>query len=73
MEQKLIVLIIAGTMFAQSYAQEIKGNPDGSVSITITKEQAEECKKGGGCTLISMQMIEALVIESARYMCGKKI
>lgn len=68
------LVILAVGMFALcSQAQEIKGNPDGSVSITITKEQADECKKNGGCTLISMKMIEAIIWEAANQLCGKKI
>lgn len=39
MEPKLRVLILAVMLSAPSYAQEIKENPDGSVTITVSKEE----------------------------------
>lgn len=65
----LLLLIISFPLMAQ----EIKEGRNGTVVITLTKEQAENCKKEGGCILISMKTIEAIVWEASSLMCGKKI
>lgn len=67
------ILVVLALYSCSLFAQEIKQNPDGSISITITKEMADDCKRNGGCTLISMKLIEAIIWESANQLCGKKI
>mgnify|MGYP000984364645 CR=1 FL=1 len=50
-----------------------KLNPDGSVTITFTKNEAEACKKAGGCLFIPMNELQQIVKESAKLLCGKSI
>lgn len=49
-----------------------EGQQDGSVVIKVPKEIVEQCQKEGGCVLISYKNIERVVINSAKYMCGKE-
>ena len=54
------ILGIALSLYAcVAFAQEITQNPDGSVTITVSKEEVEQCKANGGCMLVPMKMIEA--------------
>lgn len=67
------ILAILALCSLPVFAQEIKEGKDGTVVITISKEQSENCKKEGGCVLISMKAIEGIVWEASSLMCGKKI
>lgn len=67
------ILLVLAFCSVSVFAQEINRLPDGSITITLNKEQAEECKNNGGCAIIPMKLLEALVWESAKQMCGKRI
>lgn len=67
-------LILAVALFVPSLqAQEMTLNPDGSVTLTFSKEEADACKRGGGCVVIPISEIEPIVREAAKMMCGKEI
>ena len=54
------------------FAQEVTVNKDGSVSLTLSKQEAERCKKSGGCPFIPLDELEAVMLEAAKNMCGRK-
>jgi hypothetical protein len=54
------------------FAQEVKVNPDGSVVLTLSKQEAEYCKNNGGCLVIPVNDLEPLMREAAKNMCGRK-
>lgn len=67
-------LILAVVMFAPySSAQEVTVNKDGSVTLTLSKQEADKCKNGGGCVVIPVNELEPIIRETAKMMCGKSI
>lgn len=56
-----------------SQAQEVKVNPDGSVTLTFSKQEADKCKNGGGCVVMPVNDLEPIIRETAKMMCGKSI
>lgn len=54
-------------------AQEVKQNPDGSVTLTFSKQEADRCKNGGGCVVMPVSDLEPIIRETAKYMCGKSV
>ena len=54
------------------FAEEVKQNPDGSVTLTFSKQEAEICKNSGGCLVIPLNELEGIMREAAKNMCGKK-
>jgi hypothetical protein len=68
------LLGISLMLFAlSSQAQEVKVNPDGSVTLTLSKQEADKCKNGGGCVVIPVNELEPIIRETAKMMCGKSI
>lgn len=68
------LLVFPMMLFALSLqAQEVKVNPDGSVTLTLSKQEAENCKKGGGCVVMPVSDLEPIIRETARMMCGKSV
>ena len=57
---------------APCYSEEVKLNPDGSVTLTFSKQEAELCKNSGGCLVIPLNELEGIMREAAKNMCGKK-
>lgn len=66
----ILLFLISVNVFANELTFE--SQQDGSVVIKVPKEIVEQCKKEGGCVLISYQSIEEVVRNSARYLCGKE-
>lgn len=66
---KYLLLFISFNCLAADF-QEKK---DGSMVITLTKQEMVECTKEGGCVIISMKGISEVAKNSAAYMCGKSI
>ena len=64
----LLILLMSAPCFAQT----VNLNPDGSLTLTLSKEAADHCKKSGGCLVIPMDELEAAMREAAKNMCGKK-
>jgi hypothetical protein len=68
------LLGISLMLFALSLqAQEVKVNPDGSVTLTFSKQEADKCKNGGGCVVMPVSELEPVIRETAKMMCGKSI
>lgn len=68
------ILGVSLMLFALSLqAQEVKVNPDGSVTLTLSKQEADNCKNGGGCVVMPVKDLEPLIRETARMMCGKSV
>lgn len=68
---KTLIVLILFISFA--HAQEVTVNPDGSVTLKLSKQEAENCKKGGGCVVMPVKDLEPIVREAAQFMCGKTI
>lgn len=71
MEQKLIVFILAGMMSVPSFAQEVR-KEDGKTVIILDVESSEHCEKVG-CVIIPVPILEELVKDTAKLMCGKEV
>lgn len=54
------------------YAQEVTINPDGTVTLTLSKQEADHFKNGGGCVVIPVHELEPIIREAAKQMCGRK-
>ena len=66
-------LILVASLFALSCNdQEVTINKDGSITLTLSKQEAEHCKKSGGCLLIPLDELEAVMREAAKNMCVRK-
>jgi hypothetical protein len=78
----LLILFISGFLIAAarpSYPQEpgVKAEmkDDGTMVLTLSKEQVEHCKKSGGCSVVTGVYEEALVEEALKaglQMCQGK-
>lgn len=68
------ILCFALALYSCSlYAQEITVNKDGSVTLKLSKEEADKCKKGGGCVVMPVSDLEPIIRETAKMMCGKSV
>lgn len=68
------VLCIALAFYSFSlFAQEIIVNKDGSVTLRLSKQEADKCKNGGGCVVMPVSELEPVIRETAKMMCGKSI
>lgn len=54
-------------------AADFQEKKDGSMVITLTKQEMLDCAKEGGCALISMKGLQEVAKNAAAYMCGKSI
>jgi len=54
------------------FAQEVTINEDGSVTLRLSKQEAQLCKKGGGCVVMPVSELEPIIREAAQNLCGKK-
>jgi hypothetical protein len=68
MKKLLLILLLS----APSYAQQVQVNPDGSVTLTLSKQEADRCKNNGGCVVIPINDLEPIIRDAAKNMCGKK-
>ena len=69
--KKLLLILLLSAHYSQ--AQEVKVNPDGSVTLTFSKAEADKCKNGGGCVVMPVSELEPIIRETAKMMCGKSI
>lgn len=54
-------------------AAEFQEKKDGSVVITLSKQEMVECAKKGGCVIISISDVQEVAKNAAAHMCGKSI
>ena len=67
-------LILVAALFAPySLAQEVTVNPDGSVTLKLSKQEADRCKSGGGCVVMPVSELEPVIRDAAKLMCGKSV
>lgn len=73
---KTFLAALSATLLACCQASPVPAataetNPDGTVTITLTKEQAEYCEKHGSCMVVPIELIREAIRRAANS-CGKE-
>jgi hypothetical protein len=68
----LIILFYGALARGDDEHAVTKINEDGTMTITLTKEQADICHKDG-CTVLPTNILREVIRESIVQACGKEI
>jgi len=68
----LSLLILSCCSLAPAADIPAKTNTDGTMTLTLTKEQAAYCVANGGCIVVPIAIVTE-VVQRARLSCGKEI